>query len=192
MTKEAKIDTEATVDGRGQLEERTRDDEDAVLAGWLSSALLFGSHASMFLYVMNYLVAYDAWTIDELKGYGSPKENGYHTICHAHPERQVPAVEVMTGPLGQGVANAVGLTIASKYLAANFNKPGCQLVQSTIWCTTGDGCLMEGVALEAISLAGHLQLDNFVLIYDNNAVTCDGPLDWINNEDINAKMRSQG
>ncbi|KAI3399106.1 hypothetical protein diail_7685 [Diaporthe ilicicola] len=154
--------------------------------------VLSNGHASMFLYVMNYLVGYDAWTIDELKGYGSPKENGYHTLCHAHPERQAPAVEVTTGPLGQGVANAVGLAIASKSLAANFNKPDCQLVQSTIWCMTGDGCLMEGVALEAISLAGHLQLDNLVLIYDNNAVTCDGPLDWINTEDINAKMRSQG
>ncbi|KAK7699472.1 hypothetical protein SLS64_011610 [Diaporthe eres] len=154
--------------------------------------VLSNGHASMFLYVMNYLVGYDAWTIDELKGYAGPKENGYHTLCHGHPERQTPAVEVTTGPLGQGVANAVGLAIASKNLAANFNKPGCELVQSTIWCTTGDGCLMEGVALEAISLAGHLQLDNLVLIYDNNAVTCDGPLDWINNEDIDAKMRSQG
>ncbi|KAF9634684.1 hypothetical protein BFW01_g5579 [Lasiodiplodia theobromae] len=146
----------------------------------------------MFLYVMNHLVGYDAWTIDELKGYGSPKENGYHTLSHAHPEIQVPGVEVTTGPLGQGIANAVGLAIASKNLAANFNRPECQVVQSTIWCMTGDGCLMEGVALEAISLAGHLQLDNLVLIYDNNAVTCDGPLSWINTEDINAKMRSQG
>lgn len=107
----------------------------------------------MFLYVMNYLVGYDAWTIDELKGYASPKENGYHTLCHGHPERQTPAVEVTTGPLGQGVANAVGLAIASKNLAANFNKPGYELVQSTIWCTTGDGCLMEGVALEGTVLS---------------------------------------
>lgn len=106
----------------------------------------------MFLYVMNYLVGYEAWTIDELKGYASPKENGYHTLCHGHPERQAPAVEVTTGPLGQGVANAVGLAIASKNLAANFNKPDCQLVESTIWCTTGDGCLMEGVALEGMAL----------------------------------------
>ncbi|KAL2280199.1 hypothetical protein FJTKL_12666 [Diaporthe vaccinii] len=154
--------------------------------------VLSNGHASMFLYVMNYLVGYDGWTIDELKGYASPKENGYHTLCHGHPERLNPAVEVTTGPLGQGVANAVGLAIASKNLAANFSKPGYELIQSTIWCTTGDGCLMEGVALEAISLAGHLQLDNLVLIYDNNAVTCDGPLDWISTEDIDAKMRPQG
>ncbi|OJD29686.1 dihydroxyacetone synthase [Diplodia corticola] len=154
--------------------------------------VLSNGHAAMFLYVMNHLTGYDVWTMKELKGYGSGKENGFHTLCHAHPEVQVPGVEVTTGPLGQGVANAVGLAIASKNLAGNFNKPDFPLVQSRIWSVCGDGCLMEGVALEAISLAGHLQLDNLVLIYDNNAVTCDGPLGWINTEDINAKMRSQG
>ncbi|KAF4954263.1 hypothetical protein FSARC_12173 [Fusarium sarcochroum] len=154
--------------------------------------VLSNGHASMFLYVMNYLTGYDAWTIDELKGYGSAKDNGFHTLSHAHPEIQVPGIEVTTGPLGQGIANAVGLAIAAKNMAANFNKPDFDLVQSTVWCMTGDGCLMEGVALESISLAGHLQLDNLVLLYDNNNVTCDGPLGWINTEDINQKMRSQG
>ncbi|KAJ4243827.1 hypothetical protein NW762_014705 [Fusarium torreyae] len=154
--------------------------------------VLSNGHASMFLYVMNYLTGYDAWSVDELKGYGSAKENGFHTLSHAHPEIQVPGIEVTTGPLGQGIANAVGLAIASKNMAANFNKSDCDLIQSTVWCMTGDGCLMEGVALEAISLAGHLQLDNLVLLYDNNNVTCDGPLGWINTEDINQKMRSQG
>jgi dihydroxyacetone synthase len=97
---------------------------------------------------MNHLVGYDAWTMEELKGYASPKTNGYHTLAHGHPEIQVPGVEVTTGPLGQGVANAVGLAIASKNLAANFNKDDCKIVQSKIWCMTGDGCLMEGVAME--------------------------------------------
>lgn len=106
----------------------------------------------MFLYVMNHLVGYDAWTMDELKGYGSPKENGFHTLAHAHPEIQVPSVEVTTGPLGQGIANAVGLAIAGKNLAGNYNKPGFDVVRSTIWCMTGDGCLMEGVALEGMFL----------------------------------------
>ncbi|KAH7117260.1 Transketolase, thiamine diphosphate binding domain-containing protein [Dactylonectria estremocensis] len=154
--------------------------------------VLSNGHASMFLYVMNHLTGYDVWTMDELKGYGDAKENGFHTLSHAHPEIQIPGVEVTTGPLGQGIANAVGLAIASKNLAATFNKPDYNLVQSRVWCMTGDGCLMEGVALEAISLAGHLQLDNLVLIYDNNGVTCDGPLGWINTEHINPKMRSQG
>jgi dihydroxyacetone synthase len=146
----------------------------------------------MFLYIMNYLVGFDAWTVDELKGYGDAKLDGYTTISHAHPEIEVPGVEVTTGPLGQGIANAVGLAIASKNLAAKFNQPGCDVVTSRVYCMTGDGCLMEGVALEAISLAGHLHLDNLVLLYDNNQVTCDGPLDWINSEDINAKMGSCG
>ena len=146
----------------------------------------------MFLYALNHLVGYDAWTMDQIKGYGSAKTNGYTTLCHAHPEIEEPAVEVTTGPLGQGIANAVGLAIASKNLAARFNQPGFDVVRARVYCMTGDGCLMEGVALEAISLAGSLKLDNLVLIYDNNQVTCDGPLDWINGEDVNAKMRACG
>lgn len=146
----------------------------------------------MFLYALNHLVGFENFTIDQLRGYGAAKLNGYETICHGHPEIEVPGVEVTTGPLGQGIANAVGLAIASKSLAARYNEPGFDVVKSKIYCMTGDGCLMEGVALEAISLAGHLQLDNLVLIYDNNAVTCDGPLDWINSEDVNQKMRACG
>lgn len=146
----------------------------------------------MFLYALNHLVGLDNWTMAQLKGYGSAKINGYTTICHSHPEIEDAGVEVSTGPLGQGIANAVGLAIASKNLAARYNRPGFDVVQSRVYCMAGDGCMMEGVALEAISLAGSLQLDNLVLIYDNNAVTCDGPLDWINTEDTNAKMRASG
>ncbi|KAI8648283.1 Transket-pyr domain-containing protein [Fusarium keratoplasticum] len=154
--------------------------------------VLSNGHTAMFLYALNHLTGFDNWTMSEIKGYGSAKTDGYTTICHAHPEIEVPGVEVTTGPLGQGIANAVGLAIASKNLAARFNKPDFGLVQSRVYCMTGDGCLMEGVALEAISLAGSLGLDNLVLIYDNNQVTCDGPLDWINTEDVNAKMRACG
>ncbi|KAI0593389.1 Transketolase, thiamine diphosphate binding domain-containing protein [Biscogniauxia sp. FL1348] len=154
--------------------------------------VLSNGHAAMFLYALNHLTGFDNWTMDEIKGYGSAKLNGYKTICHAHPEIEVPGVEVTTGPLGQGIANAVGLAIGSKNLAARYNRPGFDVVQSRIYCISGDGCLMEGVALESISLAGSLQLDNLVLIYDNNQVTCDGPLDWINTEDVNAKMRASG
>ena len=146
----------------------------------------------MFLYALNHLTGFDDWTMDELKGYGSAKLNGFTTHCHAHPEREIPGVEVTTGPLGQGVANSVGLAIASKNLAARFNQSEHDVIQSRIYCLAGDGCLMEGVALEAVTLAGHLQLDNLVLIYDNNQVTCDGPLEWINTEDIDNKMRACG
>lgn len=154
--------------------------------------VLSNGHTAMFLYALNHLTGFENWSMDEIKGYGSAKTDGYKTICHAHPEIEVPGVEVTTGPLGQGIANAVGLAIASKNLAARFNKPGFDIVQSRIYCMTGDGCLMEGVALEAISLAGSLGLDNLVVLYDNNQVTCDGPLDWINTEDVNTKMRACG
>lgn len=146
----------------------------------------------MFLYALNHLVGFEDWTMDQVKGYASAKTDGYTTVAHGHPEIEVPGVEATTGPLGQGVANAVGLAIASKNLAARFNKPDFDVVRSRIYCMTGDGCLMEGVALEAIALAGHLRLDNLVLVYDNNQVTCDGPLDWINTENINDKMRACG
>ncbi|KAI1359134.1 Transketolase, thiamine diphosphate binding domain-containing protein [Xylaria arbuscula] len=154
--------------------------------------VLSNGHAAMWLYALLHLTGFDNWTMDEIRGYGSAKTDGYETICHAHPEREIPGIEVTTGPLGQGIANAVGLAIASKNLAARYNRPGFDLVQSRVYCMTGDGCLMEGVALEAISLAGSLALDNLVLVYDNNQVTCDGPLDWINTEDVNAKMRATG
>uniref|UniRef100_A0A0B7K5R2 Transketolase-like pyrimidine-binding domain-containing protein n=2 Tax=Bionectria ochroleuca TaxID=29856 RepID=A0A0B7K5R2_BIOOC len=154
--------------------------------------VLSNGHAAMFLYALNHLTGFDAWSMDEIKGYGSPKINGFTTLAHAHPEREDPGIEVTTGPLGQGIANAVGLAIASKNLAARYNREGHEMVQSRIYCISGDGCLMEGVALEAISLAGSLKLDNLVLLYDNNQITCDGPLDWINTEDVNAKMRASG
>ncbi|KAF3002213.1 hypothetical protein E8E14_001525 [Neopestalotiopsis sp. 37M] len=154
--------------------------------------VLSNGHCAMFLYALNHLTGFDNWTMDEIKGYGSAKLGNYKTICHAHPEIEVPGVEVTTGPLGQGIANAVGLAIASKNLAARYNRPDFDVVSSRIYCMSGDGCLMEGVAMEAISLAGSLQLDNLVILYDNNQVTCDGPLDWINTEDINAKMRACG
>ena len=128
-------------------------------------AIILG-HASMFLYVMNHLVGYDAWTIDELKGYGDAKLDGYKTISHAHPEIEAPAVEVTTGPLGQGIANAVGLAIASKNLAANFNRTGLSVVNSRIYCMTGDGCLMEGVALE-----GKARFSFWLLSYANGMLS---------------------
>lgn len=160
--------------------------------------VLSNGHASMFIYTMLHVTGYPNMTLDEVKLYGSAKavdpETGKWkaTICHGHPELDVPGIEVTTGPLGQGIANAVGLAIASKHLAATFNKPGYEVVRSRIYCTTGDGCLQEGVACEAMALAGHLKLDNLILCYDNNQVTCDGPLDWIVSEDTNAKMRAIG
>ncbi len=123
--------------------------------------------------------------------------NLYHSgsadaLCTCHPERRVPGVEVTTGPLGQGLANSVGLAIASKHLAAQFNRPCLEVVNNHTWCLVGDGCLQEGIALEAISLAGHLKLDNLTVIYDNNQVCCDGPVSLCNSEDCSGKMLAAG
>jgi dihydroxyacetone synthase len=128
-------------------------------------------------------------TLEQLKSYHSDRVDG---LCPGHPEIELEGIEVTTGPLGQGIANAVGLAIASKHLAATYNKPGYDVVSNHTWCMIGDACLQEGVALEAISFAGHHKLDNLTVMYDNNQVTCDGSVDLTNTEDVNAKMRSCG
>jgi transketolase len=88
-----------------------------------------------------------------------------------HPERDIPGVEVTTGPLGQGLSNAVGLAMAQAHAAAEFNKPGFDLLTNYTYCIFGDGCAMEGIASEACSLAGHLQLGNLICMYDDNKIT---------------------
>lgn len=128
-------------------------------------------------------------TLDQLRSYHSKRTD---SICPGHPEIEIDGIEVTTGPLGQGVANAVGLAMAEKHLAATYNKPDYPVVDNMIFCMIGDACLQEGVALEAISLAGHWRLDNLVIVYDNNQVTCDGSVDLACNEDVNAKMRACG
>jgi dihydroxyacetone synthase len=128
-------------------------------------------------------------TLDQLKSYHSDRVDA---LCPGHPEIEHEGIEVTTGPLGQGVANAVGLAIATKHLAAQFNKPGFDVISNHTWCMIGDACLQEGVGLEAVSLAGHLKLNNLTITYDNNQITCDGSVDLSNTEDINAKMRACG
>lgn len=128
-------------------------------------------------------------TFDQLKSYHSARTD---SICPGHPEIEHEGIEVTTGPLGQGVANAVGLAMATKHLATTYNMPGYPVVDNTTWCMVGDACLQEGVALEAISLAGHWRLNNLVVIYDNNQITCDGSVDLCNTEDVDAKMVACG
>lgn len=120
----------------------------------------------MFLYALNHLTGYEAWTMAELKGYADAKLNGYETLAHGHPEIECPGVEVTTGPLGQGIANAVGLAIGAKNLGATFNEPEFEVVRSRIWCMTGDGCLMEGVALEGKFVCSFINLACFGGILD--------------------------
>jgi dihydroxyacetone synthase len=151
--------------------------------------VLSNGHTCLFQYTFLHLVGYKDMTFEQLKSYHSDLPD---SICPGHPEIEIEGVEVTTGPLGQGVANAVGLAMAAKNLAATYNKPSYDLVDSTIWCMIGDACLQEGVALEAFQAAGHWKLDNLVIIYDNNQITCDGSVDLCNTEDVNAKMRACG
>ena len=117
-------------------------------------------HAGILLYVMMYLTGHESMTMQDLKLYVDPQKfdhktkSAITTNAHCHPEREVPGIEITTGPLGQGIANAVGLAIASKQQGALFNKEGSEIMSSRIYCATGDACLQEGVALEAISIAG--------------------------------------
>ena len=128
-------------------------------------------------------------TAEQLKSYHSSR---FDSICPGHPEIENEGIEVTTGPLGQGVANAVGLAMATKNLAATYNRDGLEVVNNMTYVMIGDACLQEGVGLEAVSLAGHWKLNNLCIIFDNNSITCDGPVDIVSSEDINAKMKATG
>ncbi|KAK7553666.1 Transketolase, thiamine diphosphate binding domain-containing protein [Phyllosticta citricarpa] len=151
--------------------------------------VLSNGHTCLFQYSFLHLTGYKAMTLDQLKSYHSTREDSF---APGHPEIEHEGIEVTTGPLGQGIANAVGLAIASKHLGATYNRPGYDVVSNHTWCMIGDACLQEGVGLEAISLAGHLKLNNLTVIYDNNQITCDGSVDLTNSEDVNAKMIACG
>ncbi|MBN1816143.1 MAG: transketolase [Sedimentisphaerales bacterium] len=131
--------------------------------------VLSAGHGSMLLYSLLHLCGYDL-PLDELKNF---RQWGSKTP--GHPEYgHTPGVEVTTGPLGQGLGNAVGMAIAGKYLASRYNKDGLDLFDYTVYVLSGDGCLQEGVGAESSSLAGHLGLDNLIVLYDDNHITIDG------------------
>ncbi|KAK1585497.1 transketolase [Colletotrichum navitas] len=151
--------------------------------------VLSNGHTCLFQYTFLHLTGYKNMTLDQLKSYHSRRTD---SLCPGHPEIEHEGIEVTTGPLGQGIANAVGLAAATKHLAATYNRPDFPVVDNMTWCMIGDACLQEGVAMEAIQLAGHWRLNNLVVMYDNNQVTCDGSVDLCNTEDVNAKMRACG
>ncbi|MBI4179865.1 transketolase [bacterium] len=145
--------------------------------------ILSAGHASMLLYSMLHLTGYDL-PLDELKNFRQ-----WNSKCPGHPEFGItPGVETTTGPLGQGVANAVGFAIAQKWIAAHFNRPGHEIIDYRVYAICGDGCLMEGVSSEAASLAGHLGLNNLVWIYDNNHITIEGNTSLAFSEDVAARF----
>ena len=131
--------------------------------------VLSNGHASMLLYALLHLTGYDL-PLEELKRFRQ-----LHSKTPGHPEVGItPGVETTTGPLGQGLANAVGMALAEKLLADEFNRPGHQVVDHRTYVFLGDGCLMEGVSHEACSLAGALQLNKLIALYDDNGISIDG------------------
>jgi transketolase len=144
--------------------------------------ILSAGHGSMFLYAWLHLSGYDL-PLEEIKRFRQ-----LHSKTPGHPEfRETPGVECTTGPLGQGVGNAVGMAVAGQMAAARFNTPEHPIFDYHVVCLAGDGCMQEGVTMEAVAFAGHQKLDNLILIYDSNDVTLDAMAAKTQSE--NAAMR---
>jgi transketolase len=140
-------------------------------------------HASMLLYSLLHLTGYDV-SLEDLKNFRQ-----WESKTPGHPEfGHTPGVETTTGPLGQGMANAVGMAMAERHLAARFNQPGCEIVDHYTWVVCGDGDMMEGVASEAASLAGHLGLGRLICIYDDNGISIEGKTDITFTEDVGRRF----
>jgi transketolase len=149
--------------------------------------VLSAGHGSMFLYAWLHLSGYDL-PMSEIKRFRQ-----LHSKTPGHPEfLETPGVECTTGPLGQGVANAVGISVAMKMAAARFNTSEHRIFDQHCVCLAGDGCLQEGVSAEASAFAGHFGLDNLILIYDSNAVTLDAPATATQSEDTAARFKAYG
>lgn len=149
--------------------------------------VLSAGHGSMLLYSLLHLTGYDL-SLDELRRF---RQWGSKTP--GHPERHVtPGVEVSTGPLGQGFGNAVGMAIAEAFLAATYNRSGYTLFDHYTYAIVSDGDLMEGVAAEAASLAGHLKLGKLIYLYDDNRISLDGPTDLAFTEDVLLRFEAYG
>lgn len=150
--------------------------------------VLSAGHGCMLQYALLHLTGYDSVTIDDIKRF---RQWGARTP--GHPENfETRGVEVTTGPLGQGIANGVGLAMAEAHLAAKFNKPDCTLVDHYTYVILGDGCNMEGVSGEACSLAGHLGLGKLIALYDDNHISIDGSTDIAFTEDVCKRFEAYG
>ena len=149
--------------------------------------VLSNGHASMLLYALLHLSCYDL-SLDEIEHFRQ-----LHSKTPGHPEHGLtPGVETTTGPLGQGLTNAVGMALAEKLLAREFNRPGHAIVDHHTYVFHGDGCLMEGISQEAISLAGVWQLDKLVALYDDNGISIDGAVIGWFGDDTPARFRACG
>ncbi len=149
--------------------------------------VLSAGHASMLLYSLLHLTGYGV-SLDDLKSFRQ-----WGSITPGHPEyRLTPGVEATTGPLGQGLGNAVGMAIAERRLAAEFNRPGHDIVDHRTYVIASDGDMQEGVASEASSIAGHLRLGRLIVLYDDNRIQLDGPTAWAFSEDVLGRYAAYG
>jgi transketolase len=151
--------------------------------------VLSAGHGSMFLYAWLHLSGYRDMTIDEIKRF---RQVGSKTPGHPELTHAASGIETTTGPLGQGLANAVGMAISAKMAEARFNTKEHTIFDHHIVCLAGDGCMQEGVGMEAVELAGHQQLDNLIVIYDSNAVTLDAMAKETQSEDTAKRFEAIG
>ncbi|MEQ9353743.1 transketolase [Coleofasciculus chthonoplastes] len=150
--------------------------------------VLSAGHGCMLQYALLYLTGYDSVSLDDIKQFRQ-----WESKTPGHPENfMTEGVEVTTGPLGQGIANGVGLAMAEAHLAAKFNKPDCQIIDHYTYVILGDGCNMEGVSGEACSLAGHLGLGKLIALYDDNHISIDGSTDLAFTEDVGKRFEAYG
>ena len=150
--------------------------------------VLSAGHGCMLQYALLYLTGYDSVSIDDIKQFRQ-----WESRTPGHPENfETAGVEVTTGPLGQGIANAVGLAVAEAHLAAKFNKPDIKLVDHYTYVIVGDGCNMEGVSGEASSIAGHWGLGKLIALYDDNHISIDGSTDVAFTEDVSKRFEAYG
>ncbi|MBA3668674.1 MAG: transketolase [Sphingomonas sp.] len=147
--------------------------------------VLSAGHGSMLLYALLYLTGYEQPTIKDIENF---RQLG--SVCAGHPENfEMPGIEATTGPLGQGLAMAVGMAIAERHLNARY---GNDLVDHRTFVVAGDGCLMEGINHEAVGLAGHLKLGRLIVLWDDNRITIDGSTELSRNEDVMARFAASG
>jgi transketolase len=147
--------------------------------------VLSAGHGSMLLYSLLYLNGYDKCDIDQLRNF---RQLGSMTA--GHPETgHLPGIETTTGPLGQGLANAVGMALAERHLAARY---GSEVVDHYTYAIAGDGCLMEGISQEAISMAGHMNLNRLIVLWDDNGISIDGSVDLASSDDQLARFMASG